>query len=254
MCCFSKPVISVSDTRIFARADEEQREFLVYSMSLEAKQDLAMILPLPVAAGTGEKGVDFINLEGYPDFFADLLKGFPVPSPGEGRGHDTMTMTAAAAPKLEVVEVGAFEASFVPTVNDFSRLDERFRLPKATWAELPQYQSYGFAVFKLKAASMRVHPMAFSFPRRDPGELFFPTVHIHDGKVHSRARFDHILYCQPYGTDYPNFGGQWEESQGQAKRFMKVANTKGIIEPDQHCYKRELRGQLANRDTVLRIG
>ena len=101
MCCFSKPVSSVSDTRIFARADEGQREFLVYSMSLEAKQDLAMILPLPVAAGTGEKGVEFINLEGYPDFFADLLKGFPVPPPRESRGHDAIPTAAGAAPRVD---------------------------------------------------------------------------------------------------------------------------------------------------------
>jgi hypothetical protein len=96
--------------------------------------------------------------------------------------------------------------------------------------------------------------MAFSFPRRDAGQLFFPTVHIHDGKVHPRAGFDHILYCQPEGMDYPNFGGQWEESTTPARGFMKVADTKGIIQPEQHCYKRELRGQLANKDTVLRIG
>ena len=32
-----------------------------------------------------------------------------------------------------------------------------------------------------------------------------------------------------------------------------MGKTKGVIEADQHCYKRELRGQLPNRDTVLRV-
>jgi hypothetical protein len=255
MCCFSQPVKSVSNTNIFARAGANEREFLVYSMSLEANQDLAMILPLPVAEGAGERAVEFIDLKGYPSFFADLRNGFPIPEPPVANSdHLLLHAESAALPKLEVVQVGDFEASFVPTVKDFSRLDERFRLPTETWTELPAYQSYGFAVFKLKSGAMRVHPMAFSFPRRDPGELFFPTVHIHDGKVHARARFDHVLYCQPEGNDYPNFGGQWEESATPAKGFMKVADTKGIIQPDQHCYKRELRGQLSNKDTVLRIG
>jgi hypothetical protein len=253
MCCFSKPVVSVSDTKIFARAGADGRQFLVYSMGLSAKQDLAMILPLPVAPGTGEKGVEFINLKGYSNFFDDLRSGFPYPAATASEAHGDRAMTLSAA-KLEVVQVGNFEASFVPTVKDFSRLDERFRLPTEIWEKLPQYQDYGFAVFKLKSGAMHVHPMAFSFPRRDPAELFFPTVHIHDGKVHERARFDHTLYCQPHDNDYPNFGGQWEESTTQAKNFMKIAEAKGLIEADQHCYKRELHGQLANRDTVLRIG
>ena len=37
--------------------------------------------------------------------------------------------------------------------------------------------------------------MAFDFPRAAK-KLFFPTVHIHDGKVHDKADFDHALYCQ----------------------------------------------------------
>jgi hypothetical protein len=66
MCCFSKPVKSVSNTNIFARAGEGEQQFLVYSMSIDANQDLAMILPLPVKNGTQEGEVKFIDLELYP--------------------------------------------------------------------------------------------------------------------------------------------------------------------------------------------
>jgi hypothetical protein len=126
-------------------------------MSLDAKQDLAMILPLPVAEGSAEHAVEFIDLKGYADFFADLRLGFPAElPPGDSEGH-ALRAKSAGLPKLEVVQVGDFEASFVPTVNDFSRLDERFRLPTETWSQLPDYQSYGFAVFKLKSGAMRVH-------------------------------------------------------------------------------------------------
>jgi hypothetical protein len=33
--------------------------------------------------------------------------------------------------------------------------------------------------------------MAFEFEREDASELFFPTVHIHDGDFHPLADFDH---------------------------------------------------------------
>ena len=118
-----------------------------------------MILPLPVKTPAGEKDVEFIDLKGYPGFFGDLLSGFPPPP--TRASHDLLDTSVAtlSAAKLEVVKVGDFEASFVPTVKDFSRLDERFKLPNETWNELPEYQTYGFAVFKLKPGAMKVHPM-----------------------------------------------------------------------------------------------
>jgi hypothetical protein len=257
MCCFSKPVVSVSATNIFARAGEGNRQFLVYSMSIEADQDLAMILPLPVIAGVGEKEVEFINLKDYPQypgFFASLRAGFPQPlHTSHGFGLGLSAASADRAP-LEVVQVGDFEASFVPTVADFARLDERFRLPTDTWNELPAYKSYGFAVFKLKPGTMpvRVHPMAFSFPRRDVKTLFFPTVHIHDGKVHAEAEFDHALYCQPR-EHQPLEVARWEESASHARSFVQVDQTKGVVLADQHCYKKEMHGSFSNRDTFIGV-
>ena len=153
---------------------------------------------------------------------------------------------------LEVVTVGSFEASFVPTMKDFARLDKRFRIADAAWKKLPKYHDFGFAVFKLKSGNTKVHPMAFSFPRRDTKTLFFPTVHIHDGKVHSEAEFDHVLYCQP-SEHVPLTVREWRESESNANKFMKLDKAKGLIVADQHCYKKELRGQLPNRDTLVSI-
>ena len=101
-------------------------------------------------------------------------------------------------PQLVVHEVGSFEASFVPTRRDFSRLDQRFRLPDDVWQALLGYDDWGFAVFKLGPMSRLtgVHPMAFEFPQRDPDRLFFPAVHVHNGRVEPWATFDHRLYCQ----------------------------------------------------------
>src|SRR4051794_9461902 len=131
MCCFSKAVEKVADTSIFARAGKDGRQFLVYSMFLKAKDELAMILPLPVPKDSKEDDVKFINLEKYPDFFKDMLKGFPTR--GHGNTKSKGDKEKDDKPKLKVVEVGSFEASFVPTVKDFKRLDEKFALPKETW-------------------------------------------------------------------------------------------------------------------------
>jgi len=58
-------VQSVKATQLYARSGDAGRQFLVYSMTLRAKEDLAMVLPLPVRAGSGE----FIDLSGYPKDF-----------------------------------------------------------------------------------------------------------------------------------------------------------------------------------------
>lgn len=250
MCCFSQPVVSVSATNIFARPASEGRQLLAYSMTINAESELAMILPLPVKAGTDESGVSFIDLSGYPEFFDALLQGFPVPS-GEGAHFGcAATRSVSAAATLKVVSVGSFEASFVPTMNDFSRLDERFRISDEAWRKLPVYQDYGFAVFKLKSGEAKIHPMAFSFPRRNIKSLFFPTVHIHDGEVHSRAEFDHTLYCQPTELEHPTIH-EWRESYANAGRFVAVDKTKGLILADHHCYQKKLHGLLPNRDTLV---
>jgi hypothetical protein len=146
MCCFSRKVKLVADTNIFARASKDGRQFLVYSMKFDAAEDLAMILPLPVPKAPAEDAVKFLNLEKYDNFFDEMRAGFPAPPPGNGgrgKGGDK-------AHGLAVVEVGSFIASFVPSVKDFARLDERFRLPTEVWQQLPQYRDAGFAVFQLK--------------------------------------------------------------------------------------------------------
>src|SRR5262249_51979047 len=152
MCCFSQPVELVADTNIFARSDNG-RQFLVYSMSYAARSELAMVLPLPVPPGPSEDAVRFINLQRYPTFFDDLRRGFPP------RMLYPRCLGARAisldAPKLRVHDVGDFEASFVPRIADFDRLDERFRIPPDVWARLPAYHDFGFAVFKLKASASR---------------------------------------------------------------------------------------------------
>lgn len=251
MCCFSRRVELVSNTNIFARSSKQGRQFVVYSMSIQTKEDLAMILPIPVPKGSPDDALRFINLKGYPTFFDDMPKGFPQP---KSATRDPNKNIDSLKPKLPVVDVGDFGASFVPSIKDFGRLDERFRLPDAAWDELLRYRDYGFAVFKLKEGEakkqQKVHPMAFEFPRANPPKLFFPTVHIHDGQVHPEAEFDHVLYCQATGGEMLPMM-EWVESFQLASQFLKVDKTEGIVDGDSHCHVRAIRGVRKNEDVLV---
>ena len=203
-----------------------------------------MILPIPLPPMRKEDGVRFINLEKYPKFFFDLHSGFPISQIPRSK----YARPSSHKPVLKVVAVGSFEASLVPTIKDFNRLDERFRLPSDTWSRLPMYKDYGFVVFKLRKGSrQRVHPMAFEFPRGDDSKLFFPTLHIHDGKVHAEAKFDHVLFCQA-GPDESLQLLRWEESPQPAGMFINTKKAEGLVDGERHCYRRRMDGTFANKD------
>ncbi len=244
MCCFKPSPESVSATKIFAAAAGQGRQFVVYSMHVKSAEPLAMILPIPVTQPAAEDAVRFVSLKDYPEFFKDMASGFPPPPT---RTRSGLGLGGAAPPnsKLEVVEVGSFEASFVPTQDDFDRLDERFRIPTKVWATVPGHAKSGFVVFQLKSGDQQVHPMAFEFPSARPRNLFFPTVHIHDGEYHDDAEFDHVLYCQR-PDDSRVF--RWNESAQPASMFLKIDKCAGLVDGDEHCYRRTVRGRQKNAD------
>jgi hypothetical protein len=250
MCCFTGVVQSVTATKIFVRPRRDGSQFIVYSMSVDAKNELAMVLPIPVPKNSQERAVRFIDLQGYPEFFRDLDKGFPPPASRPAGAAGGLGRATTAAPPLEVHEVGDFEASFVPKAADFSRLDAKFRLADGVWDQLPEYAEFGFAVFKLKAGKQNVHPMAFVFPRSNRERIFFPTVHIHDGKVHATASFDHMLYFQLSDADFSP-KRDWMESSIPAGMFMKMRKVGDLLDAELHCYRRGIRGQQKNADVWL---
>jgi hypothetical protein len=159
--------------------------------------------------------------------------------------------------KLQVFDVGRYEASFVPTAADFSRLDPRFRLPHGFLEALPAYADYGFAIFRLKpkkgllggSKKQSVHPMALSFPRREPRALFFPTVHVHDGSVPQQAAFDHALYCQADGVLEATLS--WQRSHGPLGAHVQPG-TPDVVDAERAGFALPLMGTLDNADVWLR--
>ncbi len=225
MCCFSRNVKFVGATRIFARFLDGVDQCIVYEMSLDADEELAMILPIPVAQPAKDSAVKFHDLSGYSRFFFDLERAFPEP-PVMAAGRGEPMNFGPVGKELPVQRVGSFDASFVPRVADFGRLDPQFRLDDSVWQSLPQYKDFGFAVFKLRKGKQDVHPMAFRFPTATPGRIFFPTVHIHDGKVHEEEEFDHTLYAQAWKIAVIK-GTEWEESPKNAGQFVNLRKSGG---------------------------
>lgn len=235
------PPLKISDTSIFARRDGDH-QLLAYSMKLRAGEPMAMVLPIPVPTGSPEDAVSFIDLSGDPNFFDGLRWLFDVMQTAAKSGG--IGGVLRSRPKLAVHVVGSFDASFVPTLGDFDRLDERFRLSDEVWSALPGYGDFGFVVVKLRKTDGHVHPIAFRFPTREKERLFFPTVHVHDGKVHAKADFDHTLYYQGdrgVASDTTSFV---EASDAHADR------SKGLVLPG-FVRRRVMRGEFANEDVYV---
>ena len=265
MCCFSRPVKQVSKTQIFVRDTGTPQQILAYSMSVRLIEDAAMVLPLPVAVSDGgspaEDALSFIDLSGYATLFDDLDRAFPqwLGMPKSSRSLGIQQQVSRS--RLRVHSVGEFEASFVPSPRDFDRLEPRFRLQPQVFERLPQYRDHGFAVFKLKrprhlwdrlrGRPQGYHPMAFAFPRRQPDELFFPTLHIHDGQVHEQADFDHTLYLQaPAQTDAPP---GWDRSYGPLAQFIDAAKARSVCDASAPGFRRVINGSQPNQDQRIRL-
>jgi hypothetical protein len=261
VCCFSvptpvgllgrilAPTVHVSATNIFARMLSGERQALAYGMNLSTPIEVAMILPLPVAPGAGEEAAQFVDLSRTPRMFEELHELFELSPPLRSSGG--ITMSAGEGPRLVVHEVGSFVASYVPTRADFSRLDPRFRLPEALFDAVPRYADYGFAVFQLARGQHTIHPMALTFRTRAQ-QLFFPTVHLHDGRFHRRAKFDHALYFQT-----PRFR---PDPLGPPPRYFEDATVawkqpgndyQGLLQRGAPLLRSELRGTLPNQDTWI---
>jgi len=265
MCIFSQPVAEVGATKIFARA-EGGTQLLAYEMAFAASGELAMVLPLPVPPSPGDDAVQFIDLSGYASFFRDLdlLYSTMLSLDGAFGAPEQEDLSST----LVVHDVGDFEASFVPRLADFGRLDRRFRVSERVWRALPGYRDWGFAVFKLKGAgrggllsrlglggsapTRQVHPMAMRFPTRDPSSLFFPTVHVHDGTLRPRARFDHSLYCQARAAPRPAQGG-FLPSPTPVDQYVSIEKSRGLVDPALPVFRMQILGEMENADIVPRL-
>jgi hypothetical protein len=255
----------VSSTRIFARIEEDE-QILVYQNKINIDEPAAMVLPIPEATAV-EDAVEFISMKGgiHTEFFTHLKNCFPSQR-DFSLGATKSARRSRSADSLTVEKVGDFIASYVPSQDDFARLDPQFRLSAEVWDLLPQYEDFGFVVFQFSPGKNRPHPMAFKFKTRHPEALYFPTVHVHDGKVKELDRFDHELYMQGEGgsgalaTTLDDLDGhditvKWEKScdPDDIKGLVKRLDHFGIIDKEVPFWRKGIAGTLPNKDFYVSL-
>jgi hypothetical protein len=245
MCILSGAIKGISGTSIFVNDLGRGVHGTVYEMSIDTAHPVAMILPVPVLQGSGEDALRFVNLKEYPDFFKDMKMLFPTMLAGSRGG-----VASGDSRTLKVHDVGDFIASYVPSRFYFHNLDSRFRLNAKAWNSLPDYSNFGFAVFQLKPGRSKVHPMAYTYPTDMPTELFFPTVHVHDGSGAERmAHYDHDLYYQ--ASDNFRDNPDWEPSESLPESRMNLDATFGLVRAGSALMRRRIAGRRPNVDFVL---
>lgn len=245
MCIFSREVYKVENTSIFTKKIDS-RQVVIYEMEVGTNSEMSMILPIP-NKNKDDNSVKFYDFSEYDNFFQDIEQVFNPPSDGISTGYRSL--------KLTTHKIGSFDAVYIPTLNDFNRVDTRFKLDSSIWDQLPQYENYSFVVFKLRNGHYKAHPMAFSF-ETSLDELYFPTVHIHDGQVHKKEHFDHNLYFQAESsTDIINGNHGEQFVRNRYPEFTKnIQHDKcyGLINHDT-IFKAEVHGDHVNEDILVQI-
>lgn len=264
MSCFAQSMAHLGQTQIFGRLTGTGTQFLVHQMDYRSNKPNAMILPLPMAKPGSGSGVTFHTLPKYGHFFDDLYRGFPSIYAAEGKaGKKTVG--------LEVHQVGSHIASFVPTIDDFAKLDPQFVLPKKIWDNIPiyndakkvwddgpVYNDYGFVVIQLKELAGRSHPVAIEFETRTPNDIYYPMFQVRDRRIHNVRWYHHILYMQhaPFDSkvgqyhsgDFGDAATGLVRSKYVARKFFNMPNSAGIVHPDLLVHRNDIAGNLPNRD------
>lgn len=255
MCIFSGHVDHVARTSIFMR-EHQGWNCLVYSMTVATPSEVAMILPVRCADHREEDAVAPVSLEEYPDFFHDMAQLFNQPTKSRG-GFAAIPLSSPET--LKVQQVGNFEFSYVPGLDQFHRLDSRFQIPPVVIQQFPEYgEGHGFAVFKLTSnpgGGLRsIHPMAYTFRSAEPGTLVFPTAHYH-GQQEERSYFDHALYVQVGGQITPQqlatSRGHWAPAAYPPSVCVNIEKTNQLVDSQLPVYRRRLLGYLTNGDTRI---
>lgn len=190
MCIMSSAVKSVSNTKIYVNGSSGT-QMTVYAMAVQKRsQPVAMILPVPLAAGVSADAIQLLDLSSVPDFFEVIDVAFERSfSKGlKSRGLVTTNF-------LRVQDVGSYKVSVAPNLEALALVDPSvFVLSPQTQAVLQQSYGSGFAfVVAQLTTNGAYHPLGYLHPLVDD-ILFVPTKHEHGDTVGDKASWDHKIY------------------------------------------------------------
>jgi hypothetical protein len=218
MCMILGKINRVAKTNLYVSVDKKgKRQITVYSNIVDTPKENAMILPVP-----HPESVELVNLSHYPSLFKDCENCF--------RGRINITTNQASyalscdggtRKTIEVIDVGSYRASIIPSIDDFDRLDRNvFQISPEFITLLKEHyaRGFGFIICQLKTGNHLYHPFAYTHALADNGKLFVPTRHFHDHLMNAfvpmrhftqdnwekqgrGADWDHILYSPVTNLD-----------------------------------------------------
>lgn len=189
MCIIQGENVHVSNTCLLISPTTNGQQLTVYANTVKldnSRVQGAMILPYP----SGQLAT-FINLQGCENLFTELATVFTPLS------RSVNFFTNQCDSLLEVENVGSYNVSNVPSLDDFPRLNrEIFTIDPRVFNCLQEYyrEGFSFVVCQLQADA-EYHPFAYIHNRQPNGQLFIPTRHFHlgeDGQNHTD--WDHQIY------------------------------------------------------------
>lgn len=133
MCIITNAVRSVAQTQIYVSLSETlDHQLTIYSNKVDSySENNRMILPVPNSAS-----VQLINLHQYggSTLFTDLDRCFRknlVAHLYASRSASHLSSKTNTSSRLIVYDVGSYQASIVPSVNDFERLETNLLISKS---------------------------------------------------------------------------------------------------------------------------
>jgi hypothetical protein len=198
-----KPKRSTSEAETFDNSGKNLRQLTVYCnvVQLAASQpQTAMILPVPVSHSS--RSTDPVNCgivvhdmqaasTGFFDKLREVVDECRITDGMCGFGATTCADTTREP--LEVRRAGVYRYSIVPTLPDFSRVDNSvFKLEVGSIlyellaAEYSGRLDFAFLVCVIdETATLR--PIAYEHDRLEGGNLFVPTRHYHPHESSEKA-------------------------------------------------------------------
>lgn len=221
MCIITGTVSRVAKTKIYVSADtKKQRQITIYSNEVNTPRENAMVLPVP-----HPETVDLVDLSSYPELFGDCATCFrliPTRSWGLTDSDSAGYLSVPNSQTLEVLDVGSYRASLVPSLNDFARLDTSvFQISPELIALLTKHyvSGFGFIVCQLKSGNHLYHPFAYTHALADNGKLFVPTRHFHPHEAPALQSLNYIDFTR----------ADWEQ---QARTMNSLRSQKTVNEAD----------------------
>lgn len=170
MCIISKPINSVSKTRITVIPSVSNRQTVVYSCSIDSVLKNAMILAV-WNPGNDVNNITLHNMEKVPNFNQKLSDLYEDPNRRVTKG----------VPKTPLVvhKVGKYDVSVAPTLSDIDNVEDELKTPPELHEFLRKSYTddYSYLIAKFQAGKQQFHPLGYTHPRAD--HIFIPTLHWH---------------------------------------------------------------------------